>query len=231
MMVRAILVLLILLNLGYFAWHMLQPEEAGREERVWRGRAPETIQLLAEGIKNGKAVKYGAAQAANTKLTLCTTIGVFPTREAAQVVRQRLMAVSIKSQLEMALPKMPDYLVYIPSLPSREQAYRLVDELEAKNIDGFVITEEGALKNAVSLGQFSIRTTAEAFQDARIKDGYNAWIQEKKGGQTMYVVALDALNSRLLSDALWQSFRTRYPFLKKSDKLCDESIASVTQLP
>lgn len=229
MIVRVTLIFLVLLNLGYFSWQMLHPkEETNQIARVWSGTSA-PIQLLDEAVERGLAIKYGEknrpGQAA--VLEVCTKIGAFPTRESAQVARQRLMALSVKSSLEKeAVSEANGYLVYIPSQGSWEAANRLVSTLRAKNIDSFVMTGKGGLEHAVSLGRFSLKNLAEELMSKRIKDGYDARIKENKNTEVDYYwVSLNGNNSGLLGETLWMGLQARYPFLKRVDKLCDESIA------
>ena len=102
MTVRATLVLLVLLNFGYFLWHMMLSGDEASAGRSLSSPSLNTVQLLDEAIASGLAVKYEQSNHADAKadLKLCTQIGFFDTQEAAQVVRHRLMAVSISSILE-----------------------------------------------------------------------------------------------------------------------------------
>ena len=102
MTVRATLVLLVLLNFGYFLWHMMLSGDEASVGRSLSSPSLNTVQLLDEAIASGLAVKYEQANQADVKadLKLCTQIGFFDTRESAQMVRHRLMAVSIRSTLE-----------------------------------------------------------------------------------------------------------------------------------
>lgn len=236
MMVRATLILLVLLNLGYFSWQvLLSKEEDNKTERGWSGIAPASIPLLEEAVGSGLAIEYDEknrpGQAAD--LEICTKIGAFSTRESAQVVRHRLMALSIRSSLEKeTVSEANDYLVYLPSQGSWEEASRLVRVLRAKSIDSFVMTGKGNLENAISLGLFSRRSLAEELMRRRIKDGYDARIRENKHTEVDYYwVALNGNNSGLLGETLWMGLKARYPSLQQVNKLCDESIASHSQLP
>ncbi len=242
MMMRWLLAVLITGNLGYFSYHAwvetsLDADESGaavsqiQQNPNVRPEGVKNITLLSEAVSRGEVLKIpdadreASAPVATEKL-LCTQLGSFRARGAAEQVQQRLMAASIGSDIrQVRVPSAPDYWVYIPPLPNRDMAIRKLRELQANKIDSFIITE-GDLTNGISLGLFTKRKLAEQLQGRRKGNGYDAQLQELERYRFEYWVEIRRADRDLFSKELWESIHDRYGFAEKHDNLCDSTVAS-----
>ena len=235
MKMRWLFIVLVVCNLGYFAYQLLFP--ASKPEMVVEGVAAqqaqgESIKLLSEAISDGSAkrkevlVVGGSGSQAKIQTSLCTQIGSFRARDTAAQVHQRLMAASIGSEIrQLKVPTAPDYWVYIPPLSSRSAALRKLKELQARKIDSFIITE-GELTNGISLGLFTRENLAIQLRDKQLSNGYNVKMKELGRYRFEYWVEIRKEDRELLSEALWSSIHERYGFAEKHDNLCDSGVAS-----
>lgn len=235
MKMRWLFAVLMICNLGYFAYQLLflypEKEVVAVDVGVQRVQG-ESIKLLSEAISDGSAkrkellVAGGNGSRAQIQTSLCTQIGSFRARDTAAQVHQRLMAASIGSEIrQVKVPTAPDYWVYIPPLASRSAALRKLKELQARKIDSFIITE-GELTNGISLGLFTRENLAVQLRDKQLANGYNVKMKELSRYRFEYWVEIRKEDRELLSDALWSSIHERYGFAEKHDNLCDSGVAS-----
>ncbi|VFS74872.1 sporulation protein [Pseudomonas aeruginosa] len=112
-----------------------------------------------------------------------------------------------------------DYWVYLPPLASREAALRQLKELQARNIDSYLIGE-GVLANGISLGMFSARDSAESAQ-ARLKTaGYEAELKELPRGQRDFWVRVAPGSRRLVDEQLLQELARDFKGLQHQIMSC-----------
>ena len=234
MIMRWVLALLVILNMGYFFYHVGQDRSVNNKEELMGESSIESsasIQLLSEAIASGAAIraeplnnKDGAAGFVQQKL-LCTQIGAFDDRDIAEQVQQRLMAASIRSEsVEVSVHVSSEFWIYIPPLANRAMAIHKLKELQANGVDSFVITD-GDLVNGISLGLFSRKGLAENLLTKRRAAGYDARMKEKKRFRQELWVRVLPEDRELLSNELWDSIHSSYGFAERMDNLCDSTVA------
>ncbi|MDE0349012.1 MAG: SPOR domain-containing protein [Gammaproteobacteria bacterium] len=100
----------------------------------------------------------------------------------------RLEAAGGHAQVREAVARgRPDHVVYIEPAASRDAARRVLRELEGQSIAGQVVAA-GALENAVTLGVFAERESAEALAARVAAIGYPVRQMALERAHTAYVV-------------------------------------------
>jgi hypothetical protein len=171
---KALFLLLVLLNLALFAWQrgwLGTVVEAGHEPaRLARQINPERVRVLTpqavEALtKAGKSasnerpaapVPPTAAAAAPAPLAgNCLQLGDFE-GEAIARARSRLDAVAPGARLTVRTVAVPGwYLVFLPPLKTRADAERQIAELRQRGLSDIALIGEGSsLRNGVALGSF-----------------------------------------------------------------------------
>ncbi|MDF1630914.1 MAG: SPOR domain-containing protein [Alcanivoracaceae bacterium] len=109
---------------------------------------------------------------------LCPVVGPWEAYAQADQAMQPLARAGYQvsvEQVKVARDRL--HWVYLPSSEDKEQALRLLRELQAKGVDSFVVAEGGDA-NAISLGYFSSADSARGLMVKMQTAGYPAQIRE-----------------------------------------------------
>ena len=103
-----------------------------------------------------------AEQAAEVTATVCYTLGPFKVAEQAKAATQRFSELGAIAQWRRKIePEQYGYQVFLPPYPSRDDAIQAAQRLAQYGIrDYFIITEDPAYRNGISLGLFRQKTGA-----------------------------------------------------------------------
>ena len=115
-----------------------------------------------------------------------------------------------------------DYWVYYPPLPTRKEALRQLKELQARNIDSYVITQ-GELVNGISLGLFTQRASAEGLRGRMTELGYRVEIQEVSRSHQEFWVSLvypEAAPPGGGAGEMWGRLMADFPLMQRRTTSC-----------
>ncbi|UZJ44599.1 SPOR domain-containing protein [Marinimicrobium sp. C6131] len=225
---RAILVVLVVMNVLLLALHQLgviSSSGASRagEAAVVPDSAP-SLRLLSEVSDDlPPADRTPGGQGGGTVsdvLPLCALVGPFTERGDAQSIGERLRALDVSAETrDLEVSDGRGYWVHLAPELSQREALRRLHELQAKQIDSYVIPR-GELANGISFGMFSRRALAEARRDELQALGYDAKIREVERTHREIWVVMPALQARALSDQLWEELLAESPALERRQNLC-----------
>ncbi len=155
-----------------------------------------SVRIPEQPVSAGSTANSGSSR-------LCAFIGPFENLAQGDILVERLAALEVSSRLQdVAVPTQKAYWVYLAPMVTREEALRLLSELQAQSIDSFVIPK-GSLANGISLGLFNEKARAVARQRDIVSRGYAAQIKEElRTIQQSWVVA-DAETASLLGSKAW----------------------------
>jgi len=237
--VRLLLALLVLLNLAaYLVWGMPPlPGKASVPERIVATQQTPQLQLLAErdGPTTSSATDtsrslteeptvVGTAAVDQLRArppAICYTFGSMPELLLAERVQVHLRTRGYTTTLrvEERRGELAGYWVLLPPQPALEEAQMRVDDLRERGIDSFVVAE-GTMLNAVSLGYFPGRVTAEQLQRQIIAFGYDAQLMLRYTQETTHWLDLDEAGSERFDDATWRAVSEAYPMLGRYVRDC-----------
>lgn len=153
-------------------------------------------------------------------------LGGFADKELAKTLQQRLLGLDIQSKIS-AIDSQVDveYWVYLAPLASRQASVRQLKEMQARKIDGYLITQ-GDLTNGISLGMFAREDSAQSVTQ-RLRDaGYEPLIRVVERSQRLYWLAIAENSRRLVAQSLLQQliqdFSEMKHLLLPSDKVIDQ---------
>ena len=190
MLIRALIVLLIALNLGAAAWWISRPAVQPPvlpEQPAGVAR----LQLLGESRTTAKTVSPApvpvatpaAAEATPAPIVVATTaqcfsVGPFDSDAAATAASNRIAAQATRVRpREVPGQQASGYNVLLPPLPDRESAQALAQRIGAAGFDDYLVVSGGAEANGIALGRYGSREGAERRQSALKAAGFDAQVQ------------------------------------------------------
>ena len=179
-MIRRIFALLLVANVFPALLAGNHREEAAVAKNAAFGVPPDigSLRLLAESSKSSANSKQNdTRELPQRREVSCYLIGPLPSMARAENFALHLessgMAMERRwREISVGL----DYWLYLPPQPSVRATTRILQELKARNINGFIISE-GDLKGAVALGVFTEEGAAIGRQEDLVAVGYDAKIQ------------------------------------------------------
>lgn len=208
-MKRALLALLILANLGVFAWvhWYVNPSHADLAPVAAPGGAP--LKLMSElspaERKNLAStpvpapatapVLAAATHAAPAAVTapaaagalVCASYGPFPSADAASQALARLKTAGLTANQHAIAGKAKlGYWVYLPPFGSRKEADAAAAMLKKRGVTDIYVVADEANRNAVSLGVFSQRDGAVQREKEIKKLGFKAQMAERFRDEPRY---------------------------------------------
>ncbi|KAF1715996.1 sporulation protein [Pseudoxanthomonas yeongjuensis] len=191
MLIRALIVLLVVLNLGVGAWWISRPAAqppALPEQPAGVAR----LQLLSERETTAEATPPAPAPAvapASTEAApapvvaavvaaKCFSIGPFDSDVAATAAAARIAAQATRVRpREVAGQQASGYNVLLPPLADRAAAQALAQRIGAAGFDDFLVINGGEQANGIALGRYRSREGAERRQAALKAAGFDAQLQ------------------------------------------------------
>lgn len=188
---RWFFVLLLLAN-GFYALWQFQNQPP---ERVVAGMANSaqvpTLMLVSEAdpqllVRNRPLEREDVAPAPEIITSECWFISVFDNKKAADRAVAAVQSAQLEARLDVVdVEDRSDYWVHIGPFARRDRALGALQQLREKNIDSFLIGD-GELKNGISLGFFSQKTSAERLARRHQGIGYPVKILEVKRFRPSY---------------------------------------------
>ncbi|GAA5525138.1 hypothetical protein Maes01_01703 [Microbulbifer aestuariivivens] len=236
---RWIVLLLLVANIGAFAWFRYfagpaAPAVAGNTAEVPALPEGKRIELVGEvpantqprleqepkpQPKRERAVNVPAAVAGKS---LCTIIGPVEEVYQGEDIVERLAALQIPARLrEIQMAGQMRYWVYLSPLGSRQEALRKLRELQAEGVDTYLIPK-GSLTNGISFGIFSEEERAESLAAELRQRGYPVLTREEPRTYLERWILLEAGAEAALAEAFWQQLQLDYPQMDRKQNLCQE---------
>lgn len=197
---------LLALNGLVLVWTLLSPaEEPKALVRVAEPAASaQSLTLISEMDADVQAsLVRPSASSAEGQAPVCTLVGPFRDSDRGAIVRERLRALGADSTLQSLEIRVGDsYWVYLPPLPSQQEALRRLHELQAKKIDSYMIPS-GELANGISFGVFTQKPLAEQRLSEMRGMGYGAEMLEKPRMQKELWLVLGPGQASRIGEAVW----------------------------
>lgn len=164
MFVRVLFLLLLALNIGGACWLVFAKKPVDAASATDPG-VPK-LQLLSERDGGGplqSAELAGPAETAAERANdHCRTIGPFPTQADLRAAMNALTPMTKRIQFhETRTTQTRGHWVYLPAMPTREQALATARSLSAKGVRDYYVVTAGDQQNTISLGLFREPANAE----------------------------------------------------------------------
>ncbi|KGI78883.1 SPOR domain-containing protein [Oleiagrimonas soli] len=212
MFVRLLFLLLIALNVGVGAWLVLG-DGSHRSMPAPTDPGVPALHLLSEsGGASGGGVSATAAASGAPKRPVqagsrCLSIGPFDTqsdtRDAVNALTAHVADIQYRQE---QTTQSTGWWVYLPPLPSRDQALAMARQLSAKGVSDYYVVTAGDRQNTISLGLFHDPDNARRRQQQLIDLGFKPELKERTETLPEYWVDV-ALPAK--SDFDWHRYLTR----------------------
>ncbi len=172
---RLLFLLLLLANVGLFAYEWVNAGTEAGESRI------RILEITPERIKPLGRVTTPASQPKPATATACLEWGVFagpeiPRMEAAIAALELAQPLVRRATQEAA-----GYWVFMPPLRNKAEIDKKIGELKALGVtEFFVVQEAGQWRNAISLGIFKTEEAAENFHAELRKQGVRSAVVERR---------------------------------------------------
>lgn len=194
MLIRALIVLLVVLNLGVAAWWLTRsepPPPAPPEipagvailELVGAPEAPAARPAAASPVappaQTAPAVAAPVTSTPDAAATagVCFRVGPFVDRAAAEQSRGRFASITGRTALrETPGTGASGYRVSLPPSATREDAVAMAQRIGAAGFDDFLVVNQGEETNGIALGRYRSREGAERRQSQLVAAGFPAQI-------------------------------------------------------
>jgi SPOR domain len=186
MNLRALIVLLAVLNLGVAAWWLFRPDAAPTAAET----APSGIarlQLLSERPRkpSASAVEAKASATVDTSATAqteapaeperCFRFGPFADADALATAQAALRAGALRlRKRETREDDGRGWRVFLPAAADRAAADTAADKLKAAGFTDLLVVGDGAEANSIALGRFSNEARAQQHAEALRAAGFEA---------------------------------------------------------
>ena len=181
MFLRALILLLVCMNVGVSAWWLLHREAQARPlPAVDPGIASLTLYSESERAKLPAPPVASSAAPALTADAVCQSLGPFETpadlRRAMDALLPRVERIQFREVEAMALR---GYRVFLPAAADRAQALASARSLSDKGVADYYVVTAGEQSNTVSLGIFRELENATKRRDEVLKLGFSAVVEPR----------------------------------------------------
>jgi len=202
-----------------------KPDRPPLEAPELSTEAPQ-LRQIQELPESSRAVSPGDAEALNDLAAvkagppLCNLLGPYADIPAAESAAERLTALDVEARVRaLEVSDGPGYWVYLPPEPSERAALARLHELQARQIDSYIIPR-GELAQGISFGMFSRDSLAQQRRDSLRELGYEARIREIERSHTETWVVVPLSQGRSLGDSLWRELLAEAPGLERRQNFC-----------
>ena len=201
-MLRALVLLLLCMNLGVAAWWIWHREPVAIVLPA-TDKGVSSLTLLSESERPPVVVATEldtVPEPASANLQ-CLSLGPFATpadlRRAMNLLMPKVERIQFR---EVAAVALRGYRVYLPAAGSRAEALEVARALAAHGVNDYYVVTAGDQQNTVSLGIFRDLENAKRRQDEIAAMGYNPTVEARTGQASQWWIDLAAS-----ADFQWQA--------------------------
>jgi hypothetical protein len=221
---------LVIFNLGYLVWQTWYKSPLPVIVEAASGRIdPQHEIVLLNEASSSELVELqelvnqpGVQAVADTGQDRCAAIGPFASIFEGQDVGKQLEALGL-SLTPRAVDESSgkyDYRLLIPPLNSLEQAFRKLRELQASDIDSYVITA-GPSELGISMGVFSTEGAAITAQNKVKTAGFDGEIVQIARTNRSYWLFAEAGSNLEISEKVWENLKSANNSLIRKEFSCE----------
>lgn len=153
---------------------------------------------------------------------MCTYVGPFKALLPAEYFVEHLSALEVSAEVQrVEVPGSPSFWVHQQPQSSRKAALRKLHELQAKNIDSYVIPK-GDLENGISFGLYNKLESANRRLKSIHSKGYQAEVRRVDRTFEEVWVSLAVGEAEKVGQELWFELVNREDGLEKRQNFCPD---------
>lgn len=176
MLIRTLIVLLVVLNLGAAAWWLTGPAPSSVPAPALPAGVAR-LQLVDETMPPATPASPAAA-APSATFTTCVSLGPYTSQAAAAQAQASTSGQLVRPRLrEAPAVSASGYQVVIPPAASLEDAQAVAARIGAAGFDDFLVVRQGDQANGIALGRYRSREAAERRLTQMQSAGFGAQLQ------------------------------------------------------
>ena len=153
----------------------------------------------------------------------CYSIGPFYEENAVKSASSTLTGLGLVTSHKSEVRKeLSGFWVYIPPLPSRDEARKVIGMLKQRGLKDFLIVSNGDKRNAISLGFFSTRDGAQQHQTRMKAIGLNSVLEEAYKETNGYWLDFSSPNTPPLPETVIEALQSEYDEISIKKRPCKE---------
>jgi hypothetical protein len=215
---RAVVLLLVVMNLGQFAWWTLHATGHPAQVATTQTGVPPLV-LLSESEnahQPASSDELDAAPDPTSATPRCQSIGPLATPADLRKAMNTLSPLVGRIQYRQARGSaLHGYRVFVPALASRDAALEAGRQLAAKSISDYYVVTSGAQENTISLGLFRDLVNAEKRRDEVRALGFDAELEPRLDDAQQYWIDV-----AIARDFDWHQHLTGYAGLTSKEIAC-----------
>ncbi|WP_430461201.1 SPOR domain-containing protein [Thalassolituus sp. LLYu03] len=161
-----------------------------------------SLLLVSEAGDMLQPLERKIQQKAPSRDDLCYAAGPYAEELDAKHLQARVAAVGLSGRiktLEVETGEPAEYWVHVPPRASREEAIRILKELQKRKLDSYIITQ-GDLTDGVSLGLFRNKDSADQLQ--KRVEGYDIPVEVLVVNQSRREFWVEVVEASQLSERM-----------------------------
>lgn len=184
MLARALIVLLLVLNVGVAAWWAVrqvpQPAAVAQPEGIARLQLLSEVPLRARPKPRAASPPQAAPVAATATAPAvvagpqCFSFGPYADASAASAARMRLQPLVQRIAPRVQAAPARAWRVYLPRLPTLDAAQAMAQRIAAAGFGDYLVLREGADANSIALGRYGSEGAARDRAATLVAAGFPA---------------------------------------------------------
>jgi len=151
----------------------------------------------------------------------CYSLGPFEEKESAKSASLTLTELGLVTTYKSETRRVINgYWVYIPPLPNRSDALKVISMLKQRGIKDYLIVSNGVKRNAISLGFFGTRDGAEQHQTQMKALGLNPLLEESLQESSGYWLDFSSPNNPPLPETVIEALHNQYDEISMKKRPC-----------
>jgi len=215
---RALVLLLVVMNLGALAWWGLHATTLPAQVATTDQGTPPLV-LLSESEmahRKGSSDELAAAPEPTSATPRCQTIGPFASPDDVHHAMDTLAPLVGRIQQRQATgTAATGYRVYVATLGNRAAALEAARQLAAKGMNDYYVVTSGDEENTISLGLFQDLVNATKRRDDVRKLGFDARLEPRVGEVEQYWIDVT-----VAPDFDWHAHLTGFAGIDAKDTAC-----------
>ena len=174
MILRALIVLLVVINLGIAAWWAARVPTPPAPVAEAPAGVPR-LQLLSEAPRPPAPRAVAALPTPEgVEPTQCFSFGPYPTPAALRRAHARVQPQVSLARVREVVALASGWRVFIPPMPTRVEAQAQVEKMRAAGIEDLLVMSEGSDANGIALGRYRSEDAAKRRQSDLQAAGFTA---------------------------------------------------------